>query len=413
MRKQYSTGLAKKKDILQFFLQNIENPEFSNLSVFLHKTFRGILGEKVKNKKTILTEYDIICMLYMFETGFKKHFIIYGGAPLASIRDVASRAGVSPATVSRVINGTTPVAADKRERVLQAIEETGFVPNEVARSLFKKSSKTIGVIIPSIRNPYFTQLADVIDEAAKLQGYRIVLYNVHHDLEQERSALQMLAAANADGVIVASNNEALQEELSHYNMPVVVVDALFQTQQVNAYLYCDYYQGGRLAAEHLTACGCRRMVCIRGAQNLYTAQARYEGYRDFCREQNLEERVVECDYDFQAGLAMTEELLERFPDVDGIIACNDIVAISVYKILHKRGIAVPEQIQLIGFDDIHLSSLISPELTTIHQPITTMGRRAVEVILQEGTLPKEGRQQVFPVSLVPRETTRRKEKNTK
>ena len=118
-------------------------------------------------------------------------------------------------------------------------------------------------------------------------------------------------------------------------------------------------------------------------------------------------------YDFQAGLAMTEELLERFPDVDGIIACNDIVAISVYKILHKRGIAVPEQIQLIGFDDIHLSSLISPELTTIHQPITTMGRRAVEVILQEGTLPKEGRQQVFPVSLVPRETTRRKEKNTK
>lgn len=259
-------------------------------------------------------------MLYMFETGFKKHFIIYGGAPLASIRDVASRAGVSPATVSRVINGTTPVAADKRERVLQAIEETGFVPNEVARSLFKKSSKTIGVIIPSIRNPYFTQLADVIDEAAKLQGYRIVLYNVHHDLEQERSALQMLAAANADGVIVASNNEALQEELSHYNMPVVVVDALFQTQQVNAYLYCDYYQGGRLAAEHLTACGCRRMVCIRGAQNLYTAQARYEGYRDFCREQNLEERVVECDYDFQAGLAMTEELLERFPDVDGIIA---------------------------------------------------------------------------------------------
>lgn len=352
-------------------------------------------------------------MLYMFETGFKKYFIIYGGAPLASIRDVASRAGVSPATVSRVINGTTPVAADKRERVLQAIEETGFVPNEVARSLFKKSSKTIGVIIPSIRNPYFTQLADVIDEAAKLQGYRIVLYNVHHDLEQERSALQMLAAANADGVIVASNNEALQEELSHYNMPVVVVDALFQTQQVNAYLYCDYYQGGRLAAEHLTACGCRRMVCIRGAQNLYTAQARYEGYRDFCREQNLEERVVECDYDFQAGLAMTEELLERFPDVDGIIACNDIVAISVYKTLHKRGIAVPEQIQLIGFDDIHLSSLISPELTTIHQPITTMGRRAVEVILQEGTLPKEGRQQVFPVSLVPRETTRRKEKNTK
>lgn len=328
---------------------------------------------------------------------------------MAGIRDVARQAGVSPATVSRVINGTTPVAADKRERVLRAIEEMGFVPNEVARSLFKKSSKTIGVIIPSIRNPYFTQLADVIDAAAKERGYRIVLYNVHHDLDQERAALQMLAAANADGVIVASNNEALQEELVNYQMPVVVVDALFQTRQVNAYLYCDYYQGGRLAAEHLTACGCRNLVCIRGVQGLYTAQARYEGYRDYCREHGLTEQVVECDYDFEAGLSMTEELLERFPQVDGIVACNDMVAISVYKILHKRNIAVPDQIQLVGFDDIHLASLISPELTTIHQPIDAMGRRAVEVILNEGHLPKEGRRQSFPVSLVPRETTRSKE----
>ena len=328
---------------------------------------------------------------------------------MAGIRDVARQAGVSPATVSRVINGTTPVAADKRERVLRAIEEMGFVPNEVARSLFKKSSKTIGVIIPSIRNPYFTQLADVIDAAAKERGYRIVLYNVHHDLDQERAALQMLAAANADGVIVASNNEALQEELVNYQMPVVVVDALFQTRQVNAYLYCDYYQGGRLAAEHLTACGCRNLVCIRGVQGLYTAQARYEGYRDYCREHGLTEQVVECDYDFEAGLSMTEELLERFPQVDGIVACNDMVAISVYKILHKRNIAVPDQIQLVGFDDIHLASLISPELTTIHQPIDAMGRRAVEVILNEDHLPKEGRRQSFPVSLVPRETTRSKE----
>lgn len=325
---------------------------------------------------------------------------------MAGIRDVARRAGVSPATVSRVINGTTPVAADKRERVLRAIDEMGFVPNEVARSLFKKSSKTIGVIIPSIRNPYFTQLADVIDEAAKKRGYHIVLYNVHHELDQERAALQMLAAANADGVIVASNNEALQEELAHYNMPVVVVDALFRTKAVNAYLYCDYYQGGRLAAEHLIACGCRDLVCIRGVQGIYTAQARYEGYRDYCWEHGLPEQVVECDYDFEAGLSMTEALLERFPKVDGIIACNDMVAISVYKMLHKRNIAVPDQIQLVGFDDIHLSSLISPELTTIHQPITAMGRRAVEIILNEGHLPKEGRQQSFAVSLVPRETTK-------
>ena len=325
---------------------------------------------------------------------------------MISIREVARLAGVSPATVSRVINGTANVHPEKRERVLRVIDQTDFVPNEVARTLFKRSARTIGLMIPSIRNPYFTQLASVVDEAAKKSGYRLFLYNVGDDPEQERSALQMLTSMNVDGVILASTNEALQQELHLYDIPVVAVDSLFETPDVTAYVYCDYYQGGRLAAEHLYACGCRHIVCIRGPQRIFSARSRYEGYRDFCRERGLLERTVDCDYDFDAGLTMTEELLKTYPDVDGILASNDIVAASTYKILHRKSISVPQQVQLIGFDDVYLSSLLSPELTTIRQPIQELALKALELVLNGKNIPKEGKRYVFPVSLVVRETTR-------
>ena len=328
---------------------------------------------------------------------------------MSSVREVARLAGVSPATVSRVINGTANVNPDKRRRVLEVIEQTDFVPNEVARSLFKKSANIIGLIIPSIRNPYFTQMASVIDEVAKECGFRLFLCNVGDDLEQERAAIQMLTAMNVDGIIIGTTQPEIQRDLRLCRVPVVVLDTLFETKHVNYYVYCDYYQGGRMAMEHLLECECQNIVCIRGPRGVFSADTRYEGYRDVCRERGIREQVVECDYNFDAGLAMTEELLKTYPDVDGIMACNDIVAISTYKILHKKKIPVPGQIQLIGFDDISFASLLSPELTTIHQPMHEMASKAAELILASRNAPKEGERVVFPVSLVERETTKSKE----
>jgi len=326
---------------------------------------------------------------------------------MASIRDVAKLAGVSPATVSRVMNGTAKVDPLKRERVLQAIEETGFVPNEVARSLFKKSAKMIGLIIPSIRNPYFTELAACIDELASDVGYRLFLCDAGSgDLERERAALQMLSSMNADGIILASTNEAICQHVEQCRLPVVVMDSVFDTDQVNAYIYSDDYQGGRLAAEHMLDSGCKNLVCIKGPDGIHSAAGRYAGYRDVCRERGVPERTVSCDYDFATGLAMTEELLRIYPDVDGIVACNDMVAISIYKILHKKNIAVPEQVQLIGFDDIHMATIMTPELTTIHQPVRAMAEKAMEVLLDPENTEKKGERFVFPVTLQKRETTK-------
>ena len=329
---------------------------------------------------------------------------------MSSIREVARLADVSPATVSRVINGSSNVSMEKRQRVLDAIAKTDFVPNEAARTLFKRSSKTIGLIIPSIRNPFFTQFASVIDEVTKEHGYRLLLCNVDDDLEQERAALQKMVAASVDGVILASTNDEIQEDLTLFPLPVIVVDARLSTDKVNAYIYCNYYKGGQLAVQHLHEdCGCRNIVCIRGPQHIYTARARYEGYRDYCQDHGILEQTVDCDYDFKAGLEMTKELLEKYPDVDGILACDDIVAISTYKVLYNKNIRVPEQIQLVGFDDTSLSSLISPELTTIRQPIDEMARKAAQMILEQSVPEKKGECFIFPVSLVVRETTKGKQ----
>ena len=328
---------------------------------------------------------------------------------MISIREVAKLAGVSAATVSRVMNGTAKVDPEKRERVLRVIEETGFVPNEVARTLFRKSAKTIGLILPSIRNPYFTELAAQVDVIALHHGFRPFLCNTGYDPEKEKAAVQMLVSMNADAIIVASCSDQLRETINNCPIPIVALDAMLYGADVEACVFCDYYEGGRMAAEYLIENGCKNIVCIKGPQYRYSARARYQGYLDVCRERNVPEQTVECDYDFNQGMAMTEELLEKYPDVDGIIACNDIVAISTYKVLHKRNISVPDQVQLIGFDDISFATLLSPELTTICQPVKDMAEKAVELIVKNELTGMTGGKFIFPVSLVARQTTKKKE----
>jgi DNA-binding LacI/PurR family transcriptional regulator len=306
------------------------------------------------------------------------------------------------------MNGTAKVDPEKKARVLRAIEETGFVPNEAARTLFRKSSKIIGLIVPSVRNPYFTELSAHVDTLAIANGFRAFLCNTGYDPEKEKAAVQMLMSMNADAIIVASCSEQVKELINNCPIPVVALDAMLYGTDVEACVFCDYYWGGRMAMDHLLECGCKHIVCIKGPQYRYSARSRYQGYRDVCQEQGIPERTVECDYDFNQGIAMTEELLERFPDVDGIIACNDIVAISTYKVLHKRNISVPEEIQLIGFDDISFATLLSPELTTISQPVKEMAEKAVELIVNNELTGMTGGKFIFPVTLVTRQTTKKR-----
>lgn len=327
---------------------------------------------------------------------------------MASIREVAKRAGVSPATVSRVINGTARVDEEKRERVEKAIEETGFRPNELARALYRKSSKIIGVIVPDIENPFFSELAKAIEKEAYEQEYRILLCNSDDQKEKELANLQMLAQLQADGVILMTNTGEKSQSYEAVSMPIVFVDRRLDEMGQTSVIEADHYAGGKLAAEHLIACGCRKITCIRGSQELSSGKKRYEGYREVCRQYSMKERFVDSTYKYEDGAKAAEEVLRRYPDTDGIIACNDMTAVSVYKVLQKRGYRVPDDIQIIGFDGVKFGRFLTPELTTVAQPIKEMGKCAVQMIL--GTvkeLPRD-REMKFPMMLIKGETTKNK-----
>lgn len=329
---------------------------------------------------------------------------------MATIREVARLAGVSPATVSRVMNGTANVDEEKRRRVLEAIEQTGFHPNELARALFKNSSKIVGLIVPNIENPFFSELAREIEAEAFQHGFRLLLCNSNNNAEKERMNISMLKQMKADGLILITNNAHTGRLIADLPIPVVVVDRHVIDVREIASVESDHYKGGRLATQHLIDCGCRKIVCFRGPQEFTSGALRFQGYRDICEENGLPVRYIDCEFLFEAGMQAAEEMLERYPDADGVVAGNDMVAISAYKVFRNHGIRVPEDIQLVGYDDISFSSLVSPEITTIHQPIREMGRRAIQLIYHYGNEQNHESEldTILDVQLIERQTTRKK-----
>lgn len=325
---------------------------------------------------------------------------------LAQIGDIAKLAGVSPATVSRVINGTANVSAEKAKRVQEAIAETGFKPNEIARSLYRKSSRIIGYIVPSILNIFLNEIGRAIEDEAFCNGYKVILCNSDQNPEKEIAYIKMLSSMNADGIIITANNEHLEEELENCRLPIVVLDKSAGTRYT-ASVQSDNYVGGRIAAEHLIRCGCRRLVLMRGPQQYSSSQQRFLGYVDACNEHGIQPLFVDSGFDSREGRDSVRELFRRFPDTDGIISVSDMVALSIYKFLHKKGKHIPEDVMIVGYDGVELGELMTPALTTVAQPIEAIGRRSVRLILeqvQNGTI--QQKENILPVSLKIRETTR-------
>ncbi len=327
---------------------------------------------------------------------------------MTSIRDVAKIAGVSPATVSRVMNGTANVTEDKRRKVEEAIAKTGFCPNELARALYKKSSRIIGVIVPDIENPFFSELAKAVEDEAYQKGYRMLLCSSGNKQEKEIQNIQMLVQMKADGIIIMTNCAGTGQVLKTCPVPVILVDRTVEGVNENALVESDHYKGGYLAAEHLVECGCKNIVCLREPSGYSSGHRRYKAYQDVCQKYGLEEQYINCTYDYEAGRTAAQEALEKYPKLDGIIAGNDMAAMAVYKQLKKMGKKIPEEIQLIGFDDVNFGRVFTPELTTIHQPIQKMGTVAAQIVecCVEGK--DYEKRNIFDVRLVERETTRKK-----
>ncbi|QNK42127.1 LacI family DNA-binding transcriptional regulator [Caproicibacter fermentans] len=325
---------------------------------------------------------------------------------LAHISDVARLAGVSSATVSRVINGTAKVSEEKARRVRKAIAETGFNPNEIARSLYKKSSRMIGYIVPSILNIFLSEIGRAIEDEAFRNGYKVILCNTDQNPEKEAAYIKMLSSMNADGIIITANNEHLDEELESCRLPIVVLDKSAGARY-SASVQSDSYEGGKIATEHLIRCGCRKIVLMRGPQQYSSSQQRFLGYVDACNEHGIQPLFVESGFDYREGRDGARELFRRFPDAEGILAVSDMAALSLYRLLHEQGRSVPDDVMIVGYDGVELSELMTPALTTVAQPIEAIGRRAVGLILEQVEKGKiEQREIIFPVTLKLRETTK-------
>ena len=324
---------------------------------------------------------------------------------MSSIRDVAKLAGVSPATVSRVMNGTANVTEEKRRRVEAAIKETGFQPNELARALYKKSSKMIGIIVPDIENPFFSELAKAVENEAYRNGYRILLCSSGGDREKEAVNIQMFHQLRADGIIVITRCAETGKALADCPIPVVLVDRKIEGFKENAFIEGDNYKGGLIAARHLLECGCKNIVFMREPAGYSSGRKRCQAYQEICKEYGLQEQIVDCGYDYEDGLKAAKAILEKYPKVDGILAGNDIVALSVYKIFTGAGKKIPDEVQLVGFDDIGFGELFIPELTTIHQPIQEMGQLAAQIIIKAVNGEAYEKKNIFDTWLVQRGTT--------
>jgi DNA-binding LacI/PurR family transcriptional regulator len=331
--------------------------------------------------------------------------LIKRGDKVARISEVAKMAGVSPATVSRVMNGTARVNKEKTKRVLDAIKETGFKPNEIARSLYKKSSRIIGYIVPNLLNLFLIEIGRAIEDEAFQNGYKVIFCNSDEKPEKEVAYINMLTAMNADGIIISTIGNNPDEEMRSCVLPIVVLDKCGNAS-FTASVQADNYTGGRLAAEHLIACGCQHIVQMHGSQEFSNARRRFHGYSDVCKEHNIEPQYIESSYDYSSGIVRSRELLERFPKVDGILAVSDMVALSLYRVLHETGRRVPDDIMIVGYDNLELSSLMTPSLTTVAQPMEEIGRMSAKIIIDMVENNKlEQREVILPVSLKIRETT--------
>ena len=306
------------------------------------------------------------------------------GAP-ATIRDVARRAGVSTATVSRVLAGIGNPRAETAEAVMTAVEALDYRPSAVARSLRMRRTHTLGLIVTDIQNPFFPELVQAADDAARVVGYSILLGSAAYDEHRAVHYLGLMADRRVDGMIVASSqvSDESWRWLAASPVPVVVVNAEPAHVPITV-ITSDNRAGMRTAAEHLIALGHRRMAYIRGEDGITADQPRVEGFRAACQAAGIPAAdIVELHGNalFEGGERAVAALLAAGTDVTAIACHNDITAIGAMRALRAAGIRVPHDVSIVGCDDIAAASWVVPSLTTVAQQKAEMGRMAVERLM--------------------------------
>jgi LacI family transcriptional regulator len=326
------------------------------------------------------------------------------------MKDIAQMAGVSKATVSMVINKKdSSISEETRKRVLEIAKEMKYIPNSIARSLSTNKSGTIGVILPDITNPFFSEMARAIEDEAERLEYNLMICNTDNDTCKEQKYIQLLISKLIDGIIFMSggkSNESINI-LKTNNVPFVLVDRYIDGYIDDYGVFCLNKQGVEDGIKYLHANGKRKIVFVKGRENLEVSKQRLDGY--ICAMKNYgiydEKYIFEGDFNIEGGKVATEKILSCFDDLDAIFYSNDMMALGGMKILLRNGYRIPRDISVIGFDNIQISAVMEPELTTISQPIYEMGKKACSILIDviNGDVPTE-KQVYFNTKLIIRGT---------
>lgn len=313
----------------------------------------------------------------------------------ATIYDIAEVVGTSTATVSRVLSGSDyPVKDELRDKINAVAKELNYAPNIVGRMLKKSDSRDIGVIIPTISNPFYPQVVLGIELEARRRGYNILLCNSFRDAVTEKKYIESLYQKQVSGMIVSSidENHAYLKQMQENGVRIVVFDQDIEDIKCSKVGF-DYFKGGMLAVEHLIHVGHQNIAFLTSPLTRRSRRETMEGYKLALLKNNLsfsEENVIVSEseaetqsgtYEFENGKALAKKFLMLKNRPSAIFAVNDMTAIGIVQALFQQGIRVPEDVSIVGFDNIEISSMIHPPLTTIHQPAYETGSLACKLLL--------------------------------
>lgn len=325
---------------------------------------------------------------------------------MPTIKDVARLAGVTVTTVSRVLNNRGYISDATRKKVYEAMEELNYQPNEIARSLHRRKSKLIGLIIPTVSHPFFGELASFIEYYAYLRGYKVLVCNSLLDRKKEKEYIDMLKSNQVDGIVMGSHTLDV-EEYVNLNYPIVTFDRCISENF--PYISSDNYHGGKLATNLLIEKGCKKIAHISGNLQLnLLANKRSEAFIELAKKHGVEFVIVETEvnvFNHTQYESIIRTLLTEHPDIDGVFASSDVIAAYLIQQCYFMNKRIPEDIKIVGYDDIKLASLFVPPITTIHQPIEDMAKHAVELIMNQINEEPFEKENVFPVQLIERSTT--------
>lgn len=306
---------------------------------------------------------------------------------MPTIKDIAKQLGLSVSTVSRALNNHPDIRLETKREVLEAIEKINYTPNAVARSLIHRKSLTIGLMIPDITDPFFSAMAHGVEEVLSDSGYQVVYGNMSRSPDKEIRFLRSAAERKMDGIIVTPDhlNDEMADMLRRLDIPVVFLRRRPIPGLDMPFVDVDHYKGAASAVEYLLSLGHRNIGFIGMPPYSFTGSERYRGYLDTLARSGIapEERGIVLDErTSRHGYQGMEKLAAAFPEMTAVFAANDSLGIGALEWMAERGVRAPEQISVVGFDNLEMSDLYWIKLTTVAQPRKEMGRKAAELLMR-------------------------------